>query len=240
MSQPSARLAAKSARPMPLPPPVTIGASGGCDNGGGSEVNPAGVMAQMWMPGSCENNGTAIAEADVPDDSDRRADATDQTVSMAKQPSDVVLNDRVAQLAEPFSSPVKKMLESGRKLAVHLDRLADDLNRSMREREEQAQLMGRVASFSGLALTAGFSVWILRGGALLMSFLASMPVWRHFDPVPVLGISRRDRRKFDQQARAAQQQENDRFRGLERVVQAESSAIKRHDKGTGLKKDEQS
>lgn len=223
-----------------LPPPMTIGASGGCDNGGGSQVYPAAVMAQIWMPGSCENNGTAIAEAGVPDDSDRQVDVTGQTVSLAKEPSDVVLDERVSQLLEPLSSPVKKMLESGRRMAANLDRLADDLNRSMQEREQQAQLMGRVASFSGLALTAGFSVWILRGGALLMSFLASMPVWRHFDPVPVLGISRRDRRKFDQQARAAQQQENDRFRGLERVVQSESSSIKRHDKGTGLKKDEQS
>ena len=159
---------------------------------------------------------------------------------MSKEPPDVVLDNRVSQLVEPLSLPVKKMLESGRKMIVNLDRLADDLTRSMQERERQTQLMGSVASFSGMALTAGFSVWILRGGSLLMSFLVSMPVWRHFDPVPVLGTSRRDRRKFDKQARAAQQQENSRFRGLERVVQSESDPVKRHEKGTGRKKDKKS
>jgi hypothetical protein len=222
-----------------LPPPVAILASGGCDTGGDSEVNPATIMAQMWMPGACENDGIAIAEVGVPDDPDRQADVTGQTVSMVEEP-DVVTDEQSRQAVEPFSSPVKKMLESGRKMAVNLDRLADDLTRSMQEREEQAQLMGRVASFSGMALTAGFSVWILRGGSLLMSFLVSMPVWRYFDPIPVLGINRRDRRKFDQQARAAQQQENSQFKGLGRVVQSGPNPVKRHEPGAGNKENKKS
>lgn len=175
----------------------------------------------------------------MPDDSDRQSDVRGTVASITEKPPDVVLDERVAEVEEPVSSPVNTMLESGRKIAANLDRLADDLTRSMQEREQQAQLMWRVASFSGLALTAGFSVWILRGGSLLMSFLVSMPVWRHFDPVPVLGISRRDRRKFDQQARTAQQQENSEFRGLDRVVQSESNSMKRHDQGMGVKKDTQ-
>ncbi|HEX5647467.1 MAG TPA: Ig-like domain-containing protein, partial [Nitrospira sp.] len=220
-----------------LPPLASTLASNGCDTGGDSAVTPATIMAQMWMPGSCENDETAIAEAGVPDDFDRQAEVTGQVVAMAEEPPDVVMDERIAQVEEPLSSPVKKMLESGRKMAANLDRLADDLTRSMEEREQQAQLMGRVASLSGLALTAGFSAWILRGGSLLMSFLVSMPVWRHFDPVPVLGLSRRDRRKFDQQAHAAQQQEISQFRGLDRVVQSESNSMKRHEQGTGVKKD---
>ncbi|MGB7305704.1 MAG: DUF4347 domain-containing protein [Burkholderiaceae bacterium] len=35
-------------------------------------------------------------------------------------------------------------------------------------------------------LTIGYVLWLLRGGALLSSVLASMPAWRSIDPLPVL------------------------------------------------------
>src|SRR5262249_47839280 len=98
-----------------LPPPVTLWAPGRCDSSGDSEVNPAALMAQVWMPGSCENDGTATAGTGVPDDSDRRADVKGLTASLAEDPPDVVLDNRIAQLVEPLSLPVKKILESGRK-----------------------------------------------------------------------------------------------------------------------------
>lgn len=126
------------------------------------------------------------------------------------QPSDLPL--------EPLSLPVKTMLAMGHKLAEHLTRLADNLERAMQEREHQAHLMGRVASFSGLALSAGFVAWILRSGSLLASFLVSMPAWRHFDPLPVLGVSGRDRRKLNRKEQEEHEQESGQFRGLDRVL----------------------
>ena len=38
----------------------------------------------------------------------------------------------------------------------------------------------------GISLTAGFVSWALRAGSMAASFLAAMPTWRHFDPMPVL------------------------------------------------------
>jgi hypothetical protein len=99
-----------------------------------------------------------------------------------------------------------------------LTRLADNLERAMQEREQQAHLIGRVASFSGMALSVGFVAWILRGGALLASFLVSMPAWRHFDPLPVLGSAGRDRRERDRKVREEDEQEKKQFRGLDRVL----------------------
>lgn len=43
-----------------------------------------------------------------------------------------------------------------------------------------------VVSGSGLALTAGFVGWTLRGGALVSALLSSMPVWKGFDPLTVV------------------------------------------------------
>lgn len=131
---------------------------------------------------------------------------------------DIALDETPDLPLEPLSLPVKTMLAMGHKLAEHLTRLADNLERAMQEREHQAHLMGRVASFSGLALSAGFVAWILRSGSLLASFLVSMPAWRHFDPLPVLGISGRDRRKLNRKEQEEHEQESGQFRGLDRVL----------------------
>ena len=121
---------------------------------------------------------------------------------------DIVLEEPTVLELEPLSNPVKTVLAAGHKLAEHLNRLADNLERAMEEREHQARLLGRVASFSGIALSAGFVAWILHGGALLTSFLVSMPAWRHFDPLPVLGSAGRDRRERDRKVREEHEQEN--------------------------------
>jgi hypothetical protein len=40
---------------------------------------------------------------------------------------------------------------------------------------------------TGIAFSVGVVWWALRAGGLLASLLASVPVWRHLDPLPVLG-----------------------------------------------------
>jgi hypothetical protein len=36
------------------------------------------------------------------------------------------------------------------------------------------------------SLTAGYVIWLIRGGYLLTSLLVQMPVWRFLDPLPIL------------------------------------------------------
>jgi hypothetical protein len=71
-----------------------------------------------------------------------------------------------------------------------------------------------------MALSAGFVAWLLRGTSLLASFLASMPAWRHFDPLPVLGMSGEDRRNRDRTMREEAEEEKRQFRGLDRVFES--------------------
>ncbi|MFI5223382.1 MAG: hypothetical protein ACHQX3_03915, partial [Nitrospirales bacterium] len=73
--------------------------------------------------------------------------------------------------------------------------------------------------------------WILRGGSLLASFLVSMPAWRHFDPLPVLGSGTRDRRKRDHKAREEQAQETKEFRGLDEVLKSSAKPAKQKKTG---------
>ena len=166
--------------------------------------------------------------------------ATDEPVRRVAMPSrkfarveqpDIVLEEPSVLPLEPLSLPVKKMLAMGHKLAERLTRLADDLDRAMQERENQTRLFGRVVSVSGIALSAGFVAWILRSGSLLASFLVSMPAWRHFDPLPVLGSAKRDRKKHDRKARAEQEQEAKQFRGLDRVMKSSAKPAKQQETG---------
>jgi VCBS repeat-containing protein len=67
-----------------------------------------------------------------------------------------------------------------------LDKMANDLDESVEEQERKMQVSAEAAAGVGISLTAGFVSWALRAGSMAASFLAAMPTWRHFDPMPVL------------------------------------------------------
>ncbi|MBH0204113.1 MAG: hypothetical protein HP496_17910 [Nitrospira sp.] len=43
---------------------------------------------------------------------------------------------------------------------------------------------------TGTTLSVGFIAWALRSGVILASALTTMPAWQHFDPLPVVKLSR--------------------------------------------------
>ena len=42
-------------------------------------------------------------------------------------------------------------------------------------------------TIASASLTAGYVIWLLRSGVLFSSMVTSLPAWRTFDPLPVLG-----------------------------------------------------
>jgi len=52
-------------------------------------------------------------------------------------------------------------------------------------------LVVEVVSTTGVGLLAGLVTYALRGGALAASFLSTMPLWRIYDPLPILASERR-------------------------------------------------
>ncbi len=65
-----------------------------------------------------------------------------------------------------------------------------------------ATVITQVAAGTSLALSAGFISWVLRGGALASTLLTTMPMWKGFDPLPLLAARRRhkdeDRQRMDE------------------------------------------
>ncbi len=73
-----------------------------------------------------------------------------------------------------------------------LDILKKRIDASGSEELAEAELYVTVASGVTLTLSAGFVTWMMRAGSLLTSLLSTSPVWRGFDPLPVLGTGRDD------------------------------------------------
>jgi hypothetical protein len=52
---------------------------------------------------------------------------------------------------------------------------------------DQIQIIMESVEMGGIALSVGVVWWASRVGGLIGSLLASMPAWRHLDPLPIVG-----------------------------------------------------
>ena len=96
--------------------------------------------------------------------------------------------------------------------------LAEDLRRDTDAAESNRRLIVRVTNMAGITLTAGFIAWLLQSGSLLASLTATLPAWRHFDPLPVTLGGHRARRKRKAERAAAAEHENTQFRGIGTIL----------------------
>ena len=55
----------------------------------------------------------------------------------------------------------------------------------------RSYLIAKAAAGGGFLLTAGFVAWILRSGALFASLVSTLPLWKGYDPLPILAYKRR-------------------------------------------------
>ena len=103
-------------------------------------------------------------------------------------------------------------------LLTKLDEMTVSLERAMNVSQEQHELVARITAVTGTTLSVGFIAWALRSGAIMASLLATMPAWQHFDPLPVVKLSRNERARRRDASVRDQQQEAEEFKGLKRVL----------------------
>jgi len=70
----------------------------------------------------------------------------------------------------------------------------DDFNDTEESRKERTQLINNATLGASFSAAAGMVAWLIRGGALAASVMASTPVWVSLDPVRVIS----DKPKNDQ------------------------------------------
>ena len=219
--------------PPPPPPPPPIDPGPGPISGPGPTPGSTGTRLPVLQPPPVH-----IQTEGVPDELVKRVALASKNNVRAEKP-DIAIQEPLPLWVEPLSIPVKKMLAVGHKLAERLTKMADDLDREIEERERQTHLIGRLTLLTGMVLSAGFLAWIMRGGALVTSFLVSMPAWRRFDPLPILKANNRDRRKRDREVQAEHEREDRQFRGIDRILKPFVKPTKPQEKGRGEKPNSQ-
>ncbi len=117
------------------------------------------------------------------------AEIAKQTVADTPAGSRLTLEQLVPQ--DPTA-----VVESQSPAAV--EQAAQQLQETARNIAAKQQVLHRVlntfATFSATA-SAGYLLWIARGGSLLLSLLSSAPIWRFLDPLPVLNAPKGASRK---------------------------------------------
>jgi hypothetical protein len=99
-----------------------------------------------------------------------------------------------------------------------LNRFSDELGQAMEEQAEGLSLFVDMLKGTALAFSAGFVAWLLRGGTLLAGLMASLPAWRYFDPVPILGMTKQEKESWTRLAQETAKMEVREHQGLEEIL----------------------
>ena len=67
-----------------------------------------------------------------------------------------------------------------------LDHIQQQLGETLEMDGKRGQLIIGAATGLGASVFAGYVIWAFRGSSLLLGALTAMPMWRCFDPLPVL------------------------------------------------------
>ncbi len=126
-------------------------------------------------------------------DRDRTRPSHTARLDLAEEPPPVQL-PQVVVAAEPIELP--EMQQPA--LWGALDMMASQMNDADEWREQERERQVAVQATTGMAFTlsAGFVTWLLRAGTLGASLLSSMPLWRGFDPLPVVGFTAREHKRL--------------------------------------------
>jgi VCBS repeat-containing protein len=76
-----------------------------------------------------------------------------------------------------------------------LEALDKEFEEAFDKQESRSQLKAEALVGVTLSLSAGFVSWVLRAGSLFASLMSVLPLWRQFDPLPILGATAVVRRK---------------------------------------------
>jgi hypothetical protein len=117
-------------------------------------------------------------------------------------------------------------------LAQGLDRIQKQINDMLEAESKQEKLIIGVATGLGASVLAGYVVWAFRAASLLLGALSAMPMWRCFDPLPVLigKDKKRDKDKEKKSGEPESEVDEKRVRDLldsEKAVKAPQSPNRR-------------
>jgi VCBS repeat-containing protein len=83
-----------------------------------------------------------------------------------------------------------------------IDKMKQDMADVAEKQTSAVEIRVATAETTGVVLTAGVVAWILRSGALLSSLISSIPLWKGYDPLPILAYNddeqQKNKEEFDE------------------------------------------
>jgi hypothetical protein len=83
----------------------------------------------------------------------------------------------------------------------------------------QGKFTSKVMTGAKLSLTVGLATWALRAGSLVATAISSMPLWKGFDPLPVLPLSSRERREKIMNVRTMEEEESEKDKEIVKLFE---------------------
>jgi hypothetical protein len=97
-----------------------------------------------------------------------------------------------------------------------LDSMKKQISEGAKLEGSAGRLVVGTVSGIGTSVIAGYVMWAFRGMSLLSSALASLPLWRSFDPLPVLSSwrKREEGEEIDENEEKHQEEDEDSVREI--------------------------
>ena len=86
-------------------------------------------------------------------------------------------------------------VESMEALWTAVEKMKEKIAVSTEQKSVQVELKAAAIESTGVALSAGVVAWLMRSGALFSSLLSNIPLWKGYDPLPVLTYKDDDEEK---------------------------------------------
>ena len=158
--------------------------SGTTSSGGVQEINVSAFLSPSGITlSSASDGGAAMLE-------DGDGDSHETVHKLVK----ILLKDAVNGVQAILS--INMEAAAWDMLSQVLDQMGDGVN------SEPESPVFTAASNMTFTLTAGYVSWLLRAGYLSASLLSALPLWREFDPLPILAKKKnKKQRKPEQEAK---------------------------------------
>jgi VCBS repeat-containing protein len=153
------------------------------ESGSGGAVEGAGGYGGDSVPFGSASTPPAPAPAPV-------LTIEQPSIAEAEEPRDFETLDKIDIAAEVEEYEVATFaavqVESMEALWKAVDKMKDKIASSTVQESSSVELKVAAIESSSVVLSAGVVAWLLRSGALLSSLLSNIPVWKGYDPLPVL------------------------------------------------------
>jgi hypothetical protein len=93
------------------------------------------------------------------------------------------------------SAAIAQSVHANRAMWSQVESMKGQMDRSAGMQQQQKAIAVGMATGMSVSFAAGYVIWLLRGGSLLASLLAATPLWKSFDPLPVLAFWEKNKKQ---------------------------------------------